>query len=732
MYVGSRRERSSIPNVLRPNHREVYQVICRLFNYEQSALEATAKGRVESPLWELSKVFQSKCYLAAIVLGAVSTLAAAQESPSLGSVVDLPKEARPTNIENLDPIEAQLRSMSLRQKVGQLMLVTFQSNHNPSSDERRFLNELTPGGVFLPAVTSPLDFEVYVRDIRLNPVEVELKIPILIATDYFGLATLRHTESPYAQIPTPLALAACANQGPLRESAGIIADYMETLGVGLHWGPSLGLCSTMDGAPTSLNHFGEEPGMAAAAAETLTASFQSRGVSWAPLQFPGGDTNRTGRDPAVLLTPRSLLLERDLAPYVKAIDGGVQFIHTGNTLVPTLDSSGMPASVSYEVMTKLLREELGYEGVVIAGPMDAADLKRGYKGSNAPERALLAGADMLWWEGSGPLAARWILKLAQRVEGHKLPESLIDEKVRRILRAKQELGLQEKALPKERAIHRLAESRKKGETSRKLEQAGIVLVKSTQGLFPLTNENSVPLGIAGVMGVEELHDALEKKKLKPLAQFPIGTAKHGKQIFTFEMDRMLRHAKGTRTVICIFTTDVSGSTQRELLRRIRALGARTISVFFGVPEDLELYLDDSDAAIVLLKDYRSRLDSTMGALADVMLGLGPVRILEPARDLKVAVNEAVTFDIGDLAVTPAGRLPVSMGETIAAGHAAGFAPPLNGRKVTWLFGDGEQAGGAVVEHAYAAPGRYTLSVSIHGGGEALATGDFGIVVSGER
>lgn len=663
-----------------------------------------------------------------IFLFAVAYPALAQNQADLRSVVSGPEQA-PELVETAeDPIEAAIQAMSLEQKIAQLMFVTFDSGHSPGSGERRLLTGYTPGGVFLPSVVSPAAFELYVRDLRRNPVEERHRVPILIGTNFFALAAQRHPASPYSPLPSLLTLGATHDESKMESAAELIADYVNVLGVGLHFGPSLSLSSRIPGTAPGYHQFGEDPSLVAMGARAFGNVFAEQNVNWMPMGFPGGDTNRRGADPPVLVTPETALDQTDLLPFKEAIAAGARFMHVSNVLVPTLEEEPVPASVSYSVLTKLLRDRLGFEGIVVAGPMDDPDLVRFYDGPNAPVRALMAGADMVWWGAAGPRPEQFVGQLAVAVQEGQVPESIIEERLRRVLQVKQDLALIDKPLPSARDIGKLIKEQDGNEMASELEEAGIVVLKASPALFPISKERSIPLGITGVAGVSELYDIFEEEKIEPLARYNIASAKHGKQIFGFEIERLVKGAAGTRTLICIFGADIHGPTQREILRQFKQFGTRTVTVLLGIPDDIDKYIEDSDALIVILRQPDQPLGSAMSALADLLLGRGSVRILEPTRDLVVSLNESIAFDISGIAVTPAARLPISASELLPAGTGVGFSAPMDKRKVTWDFGDGTNASGPIAQHAYQAPGTYTVGVNVIEDGQSIADGSYTVVV----
>lgn len=653
----------------------------------------------------------------------------AQDSAGLGEVFDDGASLEDPSVEeDLDPIAEQLDSLSLVQKVSQLMFVTFEGTQAPSSIERELLYGFTPGGVILPKLNSPAAAANYLREMQRNQLNVDRDVPLFIATDYYSLSSQPYGQHRFPPVPPPLALGAGIASGSTDDAAKLVAEYLDVMGIRIHIGPLLTTTSTLPGTRTSLALFGETPQSLVQVAEDFGHRFSEHDIAWIPVGFPGGSSNKTGREPPVLSTPRLLLGERELAPYIAAIESGTRFMHVANVLVPTITDTRMPASMSSEAIQGLLRRELGFNGIVVAGPLNDPALAILDDPARGPEYAVLAGADMLWWMGTGPQAAQSVVRLVRAVESGQIPESVIDDRVSRILRIKQEMELESHPLPSESDIKKFVKDRSKDvtRTIRQLDASGIVLVKGTRELLPLT-ESSAPMGITGVAGVEHLYDALEKE-IEPLARYQIGTAQHGKQLFDFEIGRIMRTAKGTKIAVCIFSADVYGPTQRELLRQLRQAGSKTVTVLLGVPKELRLYADHTDALFVILRPPDDRLGATMAALADTLLGRGPMLLREPERPLTVSAGKLLTYDISELAATPVGALPVSSGDEFPVGFRLGYPANMDKRKVVWDFGDGSKKSDPVIDHAYNAPGRYELNVTVIESGDELATQTYEVEV----
>ena len=186
--------------------------------------------------------------------------------------------------------------------------------------------------------------------------------------------------------------------------------------------------------------FSENPGLAASLTAAQTRGYTSAGIAGAAKHFPGhGDTatdSHTGLP--VIDHTREEWEQMDRPPFQAAIDAGVPAIMTAHISVPALDPSGDPATLSKPIMTGILRNEMGYDGVVITDALDMAGASATYGNDRVPVLALKAGVDMLLMPPEFDVAYNAVL---DAVESGELTEERIDTSVRRILTLKHDLGI---------------------------------------------------------------------------------------------------------------------------------------------------------------------------------------------------------------------------------------------------------------------------------------------------
>ena len=662
--------------------------------------------------------------LLVLVLGAAALLGAEQGASSgLAGTVNAPAKGTASPAKPIDAREQEARA--LRGQVSQLMLVTLKGLYGPNSDDREVLTQCPPGGVVIPLIVKPQDAAEYITGLRSMPIEKRSGIPLLIGANLYDLPRHeRGAAASFAQLPSLLSIAAAGDMALTERLAKLTADHLSTMGFTLNLGPALDLAPTLADATGNVQHFGSNPNFAAAAGGTIITALGANGVLSMPMGFPGGGCNRLPRSPATLLTPRSRLMQEDLFPFVRAIERGAVLLHVGNTLAPTIDAESRPASLSAAVMRDLIRKELRYQGVIVAGPMDAGEIKRLYDPERAAILALEAGADMLYWGEPGPHVTKAVEAIARAVEKGALDGKKISAALERVVKLKKDRGLSARELPNKGKAAALATKNRYPKEAYEIERHSITLVQNRDNVLPLTKGASIPVGVTGVVGVEVLQKAL-KEHLDVVVEQPIATAKHLGDIEDFEISRLTEHGQGMRTAVCVFTDMPRTQGQVRLTRELKKSGARVVVVLLGYPRALP-QLTDADAIVLAYCDPGMCAES-LRAVADVLVGQGPVAVLPAVREMKTQTGKAEVFNVADVTRSPTGRLPVSLAAPFAAGFTLSYDASTAIKKAEWDFGDKKDAKGPRVEHAFRAPGRYSVTLTVTDKHGEASSGVFDVV-----
>ncbi len=624
----------------------------------------------------------------------------------------------------VDRVTAAIQALNLRERVAQLMMVSLEGLYSPNAADRQFLEEYKPGGIVIRKLAEAGDAARYTSS--LASARLGADIPVLIGT---GVPTITivsdHKKGGFMQLPSLLSLAAANDVDSVGFVACTAAEYLAKMGFNLQLGPVLSLAPDLPDARGSLDIVGSSPVFAGELAAAFVRVLKDYPVVPMPMGFPGGGGNRVGSAPPVLLTSKPALDEKDLLPFRKAVEEGAGIIHVGNTLVPTLDRPDCPASLSAAVIKGLLRERLGFDGVVVAGPIDASHIGKRRDFAEAAVIALDAGADMLLWNTAGRRVMRAVDFVVKAVKDGVLPEKTINSALMRVLQFRSSTNLTPDKRPQRKQIEKLTRSRSLAEEVYLIERRAITMVQNRDHTLPLNRDASMPLGVTGTAGVETLHGALEKH-VKPVSMQTIDTAHRVGRIMRFEIERITSHIGGIRTVVCIFTDSGEAAGQANLVHALKGKGVRVVVVLLGYPRNLP-ELTEADA-IVLAYCGSANYMHTLDAVADTLMGLGAVDILEQMHETRASVGQAEVFDVLDVVRCPAGRLPVSIKPPYTAGLAHSYAPTFTIKRVEWDFGDGNQNKGLRTEHAFTEKGRYPVKVTVTDHAGDVVSGTFHIVV----
>ncbi|HPC17482.1 MAG TPA: glycoside hydrolase family 3 N-terminal domain-containing protein [Candidatus Hydrogenedentes bacterium] len=636
------------------------------------------------------------------------------------AALSAPSPAQPPESPSGPKQEAAL----LRGKIAQLMLVTLNGLYGPRSEETEFLLRYPPAGLVIPMIVEPRDAAEYIRQLR--GLESRTGSPLLIGTQLYDLPQRQHLfKNPFVQLPTLLSLAASSDLDATGKLAKLTADHLNAMGFNLNLGPRLDLAPTLPSAVGGVDHLGSDPRFAAKVAGTIQNTLESNGIIAMPMGFPGGGENRTGQSPATLLTPKIHLMEHDLLPFRKAIEQGTPMLHVGDTLVPTLDESSPPACISRAVIHGLLRGELGYEGVIVAGPVDAPDVQRQRDTASAAIMALDAGADIVYWSETGQKVARAIEAVAAAVEKGLLERERIEEAFERVVRLKTDRKLAERNRPGVYKAASLETSARYPKEAYEVERRSITVLKNAGNVLPLESGRSTPAGVTGVFGVEEMTKLL-KRNLKAVVQQNIQTAQQLGDIEDFEIARITGNITGLKTVVCVLGTMKRNQGEARLVRKLKEAGARVVVVWLGHPRPLVDMLE-ADGIVVAYCDP-TMCGASIKAVADVLVGKCPLAVLPALRELRTRTGREEVFNAPDVLRAPAGRLPVSLGGAFVAGYGVSYDPEPFIKKVEWRFGDGQRASEIRAVHAYESPGRYEAILTVTDRLGAVTSGAFPVVV----
>jgi beta-N-acetylhexosaminidase len=247
------------------------------------------------------------------------------------------------------------------------------------------------GGVLLfgPNITGPERLRALIEELRSrNP-------DVLIAVDEEGGVVTRMAAAGVSSYPGNSALGAIGDVDLTRQVGVSIGASLAGYGINLDLAPVADTDLNAASPVIGVRSFGSEPGLVAAHTAAFVAGLQENRVGACAKHFPGHGRAGVDSHVALPLVPVSLaqLRSTDLLPFRAAIAAGVRAVMTAHVLYPAIDD--VPATISRRLLTGVLRQELGFDGVIITDALDMAAIGDGAASAEGAVRAMAAGADLL-------------------------------------------------------------------------------------------------------------------------------------------------------------------------------------------------------------------------------------------------------------------------------------------------------------------------------------------------
>ncbi|MBX6768835.1 MAG: beta-hexosaminidase, partial [Actinomadura rubrobrunea] len=366
-------------------------------------------------------------------------------------------------------------AMSVREKVGQLFVPAFPDAESAKEMVKRYH---VGGLIYFPAnLRSPRQTAAL-----SNELQQASKIPLLLAVDEEQGAV---TRAPFTtRFPGNMALGATGRPDDARAAAQVTGAELRAVGINQNFAPVADVNVNPANPVIGVRSFGADPALVSRMLGAAIAGYQAAGVAATAKHFPGhGDTDTDSHTGLPVIRHSRATWERvDAPPFRAAVAAGVDAIMTAHIVVPGLDRSGDPATLSRTVLTGLLRGSLGYRGVIVTDSLQMEGAKVRYGPGETAVRAVNAGADQLLMPPSLPAAYDAVLAA---VRDGRIPRKRLDEAVTRILRMKEQRGLFRGAEADEERADASVRTAAGRATAQRIAEHSITLVTNDGGLLPL-------------------------------------------------------------------------------------------------------------------------------------------------------------------------------------------------------------------------------------------------------
>lgn len=348
-----------------------------------------------------------------------------------------------------DPVEERLSAMSLREKVGQLFVVRLEAlNTGFGVDSTELtlsawigLRQYPVGGIvlFRQNVEKPDQLQALTADLQAAS-----GTGLLVAVDEEGGNVARLANASGFTLPKYQSAQAVGSTGDpanARAMGQTIGSYLKEYGINLDFAPVADVNTNPANTVIGKRAFSPDPAVAAQMVAAAVQGFHDAGVLCTLKHFPGhGDTAEDSHYGTAISTKTWAEMQAvEIQPFAAGIAAGADVVMTAHITTPNATQDGLPASLSYTMLTERLRGELGFTGVICTDSLSMQAIRDHDSSAEAAVMALNAGADILLMPASLPEAFDGVL---QAVQNGTISEERLNESVRRILTLKQKAGLE--------------------------------------------------------------------------------------------------------------------------------------------------------------------------------------------------------------------------------------------------------------------------------------------------
>jgi len=378
-------------------------------------------------------------------------------------------------------VDDTLRRMTVEEKAGQVLFPRIYGWFLGAEDETfleyvRWVEQFHVGGLEM------FFGDVYGAANLLNGLQARAGVPLLVSCD--AETGMAHRIAGTTHLTHNMGLGASRNPRIAYDQGRITAEEGIALGVHLLEGPTLDVNTDPRNPIIAVRSFGDDPALVAHLGKAFIEGVQDHGMIACAKHFPGhgGTDVDSHMDMPVVMSSREELERTDLFPFRQAVESGVGAVMTAHIRTPALDpDTEYPATLSRAVTTGLLREDMGFDGLIMTDCMRMDGITKYFPPGEAELQSLLAGSDIIL----GPFLEETYARILDATRSGELPMERLDASIRRILRAKAWCGLDENRFVETGELpYRIASARTRND-ARRIAESSITLLKNEDGFLPL-------------------------------------------------------------------------------------------------------------------------------------------------------------------------------------------------------------------------------------------------------
>ena len=400
-------------------------------------------------------------------------------------------QASNENMKNIDKtlndkFDLTWKDLTLEEKIGQMIMVRMSGNFYNSSnyaiqDIEYLIDNYKVGGLIM------FYGNIYGASHNINLFQKWSNIPLLIASDY-ERGVGQWMSDGGTLFPSNMAISATGDPMNAYNQGKIISEEARALGVHLILAPVLDINNNPKNPIINLRSYGDGPDIVSRFGIQFIKGIQDGGTFACAKHFPGhGNTDKDSHSSLpVINVDKKTIQKNELAPFKEAIDSDVSSIMIGHLVVPALDKENVPATHSYKITTELLKQKLGFNGLVITDGLEMGALSKNISNEESIIRSIEAGADILLLPIDAVNAVR---SIKAAIDNGRLTEERINQSVKQIWGLKEKAGLfNNKGLPDLDDIKNTIGAKGHTSVANKIAKESITLVKDDRKAIPIKPE----------------------------------------------------------------------------------------------------------------------------------------------------------------------------------------------------------------------------------------------------
>ncbi len=400
-------------------------------------------------------------------------------------------------------IDKTLESMTLYDKCAQIFMpAVFGNSLNQSSKEFKLAMELVKvhgiGGIVVSS--GGVDETASM----INELQKNAKIPLLVSADFENGIGMRMIASNI--FPHNMAIGATFNPNFAFESGKATGIEALMLGVNINFAPVADINNNPDNPVINLRSFSEDKNLVSDFCKSFYEGTKEAGVIATAKHFPGHGNTRVDshNELPVINGSKSYLFDNELKPFIELIKNNIQAIMIGHLNVPAFDTkNNLPASLSYNVVTKLLIEQLGYKGLIITDALDMKAVTNYFSAGNACVQAFKAGNDILLMPAN---IKDGITAIYNEVKSGGITEARLDVSVRKILSAKKWLKLEKEKFNDSTKLPKRIRFEEHYKLSKTIAEKSVTVVKLEDNLLPLDSSKFIKTFLVNITNRGNISD----------------------------------------------------------------------------------------------------------------------------------------------------------------------------------------------------------------------------------